>query len=334
MSSAEPRWPGAARTGLMIALIIALTAMGGSFRTAAQPVRADFSSFISEEVDAGRRDLPALYFGQRFMARVAGGVIFVGASTFDLTEGAGTRRLDVSSLALRVASNGSVLIEHAGSQFRLLLHDGLACPLARFTARQGQIAFTLPYPSVDPAEVRRLGLVPVLSNKQDPSEVYYAAPEFADQRFVFLFYQADFASVESLGALSDRLADRVNRMVDETLLAARSRSSNDEGSSGWYLNADFQVTYRVKLNTITQTAEISGVPLRYNWALSQQNTARITNVEVFKQVDGVQQTLSVGGEFSQFDVIVLYQAAAVFREFARENPDAFRQFVAQSCGVP
>jgi hypothetical protein len=105
------------------------------------------------------------------------------------------------------------------------------------------------------------------------------------------------------------------------------------------VNTDAQITYAIYLvdeQPGRGRVEISGVPLKYRWVQRRDGSFAVHKVEAFSQEWSGSPALTVfqrNAQATQYDVISLYQAAALFRAMQQANASAFSAFVDSACGV-
>jgi len=294
-----------------IAIFCALPALAG--------IRA--SSSISNFINPATPVRSSFANGGIF--EIAGGVLFHGQAAFYLeTAGRPPIVIAPTAVALVADEHGTVSISYNGGRYRFDMHAGLACPLGRFFSRNGQIAYSLP-PFAEEERLRNAGLVKVAG---DPDHLI--AKEFSRSRFVGLLHDADYDT--AMTDLPPGLAQRLLKSAGN--VGGKSQDSDDADS---WLNMDQQVTYKVYLMDATKSVDIAGVPLRYYWVLDQDGAARVINVAAYSQdfSDGVGLTdfSDAANDPTQYDIVSLFQAAAVFRQVHLTNPKGFTQFVTAVC---
>ena len=263
--------------------------------------------------------------------RIGGGVFLDGSAEFFLETAEGTTPILADEVTLRF-SESSVFLDTNSGAFPLEMHEGLACPLSRMILRGGKIAYSLP-PEKDSSAREALqaeGMVAVQGNLTGEA----VAAEFADMPFYALVEGADYASTEPL-------SEDIRTQAIEAVSAAAGLNVQTGLSYFTYLNSDQQVTYQVFLvQSDPARVDIAGVPLRYYWTYDPERPSApvITDIEIWS-IAGLTETESltrpmdvlVVGGFRQYDYIVLYQVAGLFRTLANTQPEAFRRFSEAAC---
>ncbi len=268
---------------------------------------------------------------------IGGGVFLEGASDFVL-EGAADVQLDASNLSLSYLA-GAVSLVYNRASYAYEMHPQLVCPLGRFIRREGRLVFSIPSDRSEPGQekLRSLGLEPYGSSG------LWVAKEFKRNAVVALLLGMDFANVESLpSTMETDLLKSLNSSIGGKL----DGLANDWDS---YFNTDSMSRITTFLMENSNTAETSGIPLRFYWrAVGDQTT--VTEVEVYSQRLGDDkisdlsaldlprvnrmrndQLRSLVSTFNQIDFISAYQSAAVFRSIHRNNTDNFSDFVGAAC---
>lgn len=303
-----------------IAAISSLPALAG-----VRPFGADVAStFFSSSSLHGT-------FGAGGVFGIAGGVLFHGQAKFYHEDAAGADTpISAKDVSLVVGDDHSVAIEYLGTPYRFDMHAGLACPLARFMARNGQIVYSKPPFGVSD-KTRAAGLVAIPGDEED-----MVAKEFSKSHFVDLLSAADYD--DNMEALSEELTKKLLQSAGN-----RSGKSQDSDKADSWLNIDQQVTYKVYLIDASKSVDVSGVPLRYYWKLGgsevsflEDRPASVINVEAYSQEFSDGTTLSDFQEPdvtpTHYDVVSLFQSAAVFRELHLDAPKTFAKFVTGTCG--
>jgi hypothetical protein len=257
---------------------------------------------------------------------IAGGVVLGGTASFYLERDGTDQPIDPAAVQQVAIADGSVSLVYGGVSYRVGMPAGLACPLARFVARNGIIAYTMPK-FLDPAsrqEMIRAGL-----------KHHRIAREFDGTVFEPLLHEADFAQTTPL-------SPAMARMLTSGLNAANGLSGfvinaadTTEKPFGSLINTDAQVRYHVYLLAATQRVEIAGVPLRYFWELDSSGAAGVFAVDEIAQTwpPGTQLTdwSAPGARPTQYDVVNFYQVSGLFRQIHLTQPQAFDAFVESAC---
>jgi hypothetical protein len=277
-------------------------------------------------IDDRRAPALAALFGYQGLFRIAGGVVLAGDATY-VMERNGTRTpVPAGAVGLSVQPDGTPALVTGGRAYRLEMPPGLVCPLAQFTARGGSIAYTKPrFMNSDLLHaLLRAGLVH-----------HRIAREFDGTPFAPLLRAADFGETERLpAAVTQHLLDEINtgNGISGQILDVRE---NMDALVGSFINTDLQVTYHVYLLPEAGRAEIGGVPLRYYWRAEPGETAGVFGAEIYAQdwPAGARLTdwTRPGAQASQYDVVNLFQVAAVFRQVRASGPDGFQAFVQGAC---
>jgi hypothetical protein len=260
---------------------------------------------------------------------IAGGVLPVGHAAFFLERGGATVPVDAASLHLVADPGGDVALRGAGATYLVGMPHGLACPLGRFVARDGLIAYTVPK-YIDPesrSEMLRAGLLH-----------HHIAREFDGTAFAALLKAADFgATVPLPPGVAERITDGINAPNGiRGLVIAASEDMN--GLIGSYINSGMQVTYHVYLMAGSGRVEIGGVPLRYFWKMEPGGAAGVFSVEMYAQNwpagTALSDVTAPGARPTQYDVVNFYQVAGLFWQMHDTDKDGFARFVDQACASP
>ncbi len=282
------------------------------------------ASFVDPAAGAAAQQL----FGRSGYFMIAGGVVLGGTANFYLERNGTDTAIPASAIRLATSHDGDVTLTYAGATYHLAIQAGLACPLAKFTARDGIIAYTIPK-FIDPESrhlMREAGLVR-----------HRIAREFDGTPFETLLHAADFAVTTPLPpdiarALTATVND-ANGLRDFVLTAADELKK----PIGSFINTDAQVRYRVYLIAGTARAEIGGVPLRYFWEMDRGGAAGVFAVDQFAQnwVPGTALTnfTATGAQPTQYDIVNFYQTAGLFRQLHQTDAAAFDSFTAQACNT-
>lgn len=256
---------------------------------------------------------------------LSGGVVFHGQATFFFRHEDESEEPVLDNLSLKADADGNVFISYKDVSYSFDMHQGLACPLARFTLRGGIIAYTIPS-RLDLLRIREQQLVSTVGNA-------WIAKEFSGGPFENLMERADFADVEPL-------PDKLMTEIIEHLNFDISAKGREESFWDWdsYFNADFQVTYQVFLREADTAVSVAGVPLRYYWIYAEDGGAFIVNIGIHSQniSEDSQLTNFIDDPFapvSQYDVVRLFQAASIFRTIQDHSLDEFRLFERLACSL-
>jgi hypothetical protein len=267
-------------------------------------------------------------FGSNLFARdgdflIAGGVVLHGNAIFMLEENGRRVRVAAGEVMPIAEPGGRMALGYQRAVYQMGMPAGLACPLGRFVARQGTIAYTIVHYMDDesPRSLMRAGLVR-----------HRLAREFAGTRFEPLLRAADLATTEKLpDDMGASIAASINAKNGIGALLINTSFADDQGV-GSFLNSDFQVTYRTYLMAGENRVEVAGVPLRYFWQLEHGGAAGVFSVESLAQNWQERAQLSQAAAApAQYDVVNFYQVAGVFRKLQETSPAAFGQFVEQAC---
>ncbi len=254
---------------------------------------------------------------------IAGGVVLHGSAAFRLEQDGSENPVPASDVVPVAEADGRMALRYHGVTYPVGMPAGLACPLGRFVARHGLIAYTVVHFMDDdsPRSLMRAGVVR-----------HRLAREFDGTRFEGLLRAADFAAAEKLpGNLGSSIAASVNsdNGIGAYLLTASYGGNDNVGS---FVNADFQVTYQVYLMPGARRVEIAGVPLRYFWQLDHSGAAGVFSVQALSQNWADAARLSAANAApTQYDVVNFYQVAGLFRQLDASAPAAFATFVEQAC---
>ena len=257
---------------------------------------------------------------------IAGGVLPTGHTSFLLDGTEGEQLLAPGSIHAEVLPSGGVALRSGDVAYKIGMPPGLACPLGKFVARDGVIAYTI-IKYMDPESelaIRRAGL----ARRR-------IAHEFDGTPFEALLKAADFGDAVPL---DPGIAGPIEAEINQAngLHGAIIETADDSDTMiGSYINSDFQTDYHVYLEPTTQTVEIGGVPLRYYWKLERSGAAGVFAVDIYAQdwAPGTRLTdwTRKGAKPTQYDVVNFYQVAALFRELHTTDADGFGKFVQQAC---
>ena len=297
--------------------LLALPAASSAFaqvRTAPDP-----SSYI----DPSTTPQAAQLFERNGLFRVAGGVVLGGRATFVAERGGTTQPIADAALRIEADNNGGAVLAYAGATYPVRMPAGLACPLARFTARDGLIVYTATrYLDEDGRrQLMHLGIVH-----------HRIAREFDGTPFEALLRAADFAPTQPLpAAVSPPLIAAVNRINGVNALVVLA-SDTDPDWAGSMLNADVQVRYTAYLDPVRHSLEMAGVPLRYFWQYGMGGVADVFSVVALAQNWPAGAALAApGAKPGQVDVANFYQSAGLFREMHLADGPGFAAFTEHVC---
>lgn len=284
-------------------------------------VEPDTASFV----DPSTGPLARALFGRSGYFMIAGGVVLGGTASFYLERDNSDQPIDAASVHLH-ANAGGVSLAYGGISYQVGMPAGLACPLGRFVARDGIIAYTVPK-FLDPGS-RQMMIRAGLKHHR-------IAREFDGTVFEPLLHAADFAQATPLPtAIAHSLTSSLNKAngLGSFVIDAADETEKPLGS---LINTDAQVRYRVYLLAATQRVEIAGVPLRYFWELDRGGAAGVFAVDAFAQTwpAGTRLTdwSAPGAKPTQYDVVNFYQVSGLFRQLHLIQPLPFEKFVASSC---
>jgi hypothetical protein len=294
--------------------LLAVTPAFAQIRTAPDP-----TSYI----DPSTTPQAARLFERNGLFRVAGGVVLGGRANFVVERAGTTQQVADNALRIEADGNGGATLIYAGATYPIRMPPGLACPLARFTERNGLIAYTATrYLDEDGRrQLLHLGIVH-----------HRIAREFDGTPFEPLLRAADFAPTKPLPAtLAQPLIAAVNHIngVNSLIVLA---SDTDPDWAGSMLNADVQVRYTAYLDPARHTLEMAGVPLRYFWQYGLGGVAEIFSIEALAQNWPAGTGLAApGAKPGQTDVANFYQSAGLFREMHVADGPAFAEFTERVC---
>lgn len=273
---------------------------------------------------------PALQalFDRSGLFMIAGGVLPSGHIVFLLEQNGATQPVAPGALHAALLPDGTPALVAAGATYRIGMPEGLACPLGKFVSRGGVIAYTIPRYK-DPRSLMLMHEAGLAHHR--------VAREFAGTPFEALLRAADFGATEALPpAVTDRILASINQAHGLRGLIM-SAADDDAPMVGSFINSDLQMTYHVYLQPASGRVEIGGVPLRYYWKLDGAGAAGVFGVEIFSQNWPAGSHLTdltrPNAQPTQYDIVNLYQVAALFRALHETNSPAFNGFVAQACGV-
>jgi len=303
------------------AALAALCLLSASASWAQTRIEPQTASFVNPSAGPEARDL----FGRSGYFMIAGGVVLGGTAGFYIEQNGTDTPIPASAVTLAAAQGGGVTLTYNGVAYHLAMQPSLACPLGKFTARDGIIAYTIPKfigPEARHA-MRQAGLVR-----------HRIASEFDGTPFEALLHAADFAPTKPLAPdIAHALSATLNNAngLEGFVVDAADEIDKPTGS---FINTDAQVRYRVYLMAGTARAEIGGVPLRYFWELDRGGAAGVFAVDEFAQNWPKGTALSLPGAApTQYDIVNFYQTAGLFRQMHLTNAAAFSGFVAQACGT-
>jgi len=313
---------------IAVALAIAASAVTQSYAEV-RPWAADYSSIINQNAPTQR---VARHFRRVGAYRITRGVLFDSSAVFFLERGSGRIPVAASALALDMDAAGRVFLTHAGTRFQMEVHAGLSCPLGRFVQRNGTLAYSITAPARFSQELGTHGLVPGTEREGFGRE--WIPREFSGSPFLDLLYEADLARevVDLPENVSTSLLVNVNRAVGRLPRSVETFDVVD----GSYMNTDSLIPYRVFLVAGANRVDVSGVPLRYHWREGRDGSLIVIGVQAFSQdfkERGISNLASRGASPTHYDVVVLYQTAAVFRALRRTDPARFTQFVTRACAT-
>jgi hypothetical protein len=271
-------------------------------------------------------NLARALFGPNGYFMIAGGVVLAGTATIILEQNGTDRPVDPAAVTPVANTDGSVTLRYGGVDYRVGMPPALACPLGRFVARGGIIAYTVPkfIDSDSRHAMMRAGL-----------KHHRIAGEFDGTVFEPLLHAADFAATKPLPpAIAQPLTASLNEAngIDGVVIEA---AATDEKPIGSLINTDAQVRYRVYLMASSHQVEISGVPLRYFWELDRSGAAGVFAIEELAQNWPAGTTLTdwsvPSAQPTQYDVVNFYQVSGLFREMHISRPAAFAAFVGSVC---
>ena len=274
-------------------------------------------------VDPASAPEARLLFGRSGYFMIAGGVVLGGHASFTLERNDASSEVPAGAVRLAAAHDGSVSLNYDGAAYNVAMPAGLACPLGRFVARDGIIAYTIPK-YLDPESRMALLRAGVVHHR--------VAREFDGTRFESLLRAADFAATSKLPAsMAEHLSNGLNYAngLRDFLVDVAERTVEPVGS---LINTDAEVRYHVYLMDSAHRVEIGGVPLRYFWETDQSGAAGVFAVDVFAQNWPPGTTLSNLAAPTQYDIVNFYQVAGLFRQVHLSNAASFAAFVEQACG--
>lgn len=273
----------------------------------------------------------------RFHGRTRG-ILLDSSATFVLERGLRQIAVAPAAVAIEMDAAQRVFLVYAGRRFEMEVHRGISCPLGRFVLRNGNIAYTVSAPPRYQAQLRTDNMVEGVERWQEdgtPLGREWLPREFAGTPFNDLLFAADLTEevTQLPGDVSLQLLAHLNLATRRLPRSLRGFTPID----GSYINTDSLIPYRVFLVERANRVDISGVPLRYTWIADSGGSLLIRGVYPFSDEftrRGITNfTGGRRGEPTHYDVIVLYQTAAVFRQLNRAQPARFRQFVTRACAA-
>jgi hypothetical protein len=208
-----------------------------------------------------------------------------------------------------------ISISYSGIHYSLPLTPKLLCPLLAFIGRDGYAVFTVPE-VVNPDYLQSHQLV--------RADGAYIAKEFQDPELT------DFMARVDLRTYTEPLSKNLKAALLKSL-SSHSRGFDLEeptapnylfGSTS-YLNADFNIDYKAYLTESNGAhfVDIAGLPLRYYWT-KIDDRINVDNIRVFSFPKP--HTL-------QYEAVLFYQTAAVFRAFYQHKIQDFKQVSRMAC---
>ncbi|WP_369720167.1 hypothetical protein AB8Z38_23565 [Bradyrhizobium sp. LLZ17] len=274
-----------------------------SLISASSAVRnADVSSFVN----TGSGVAVAFFHSPHYL--YSGGVSLRARSLKFLTED--NSPIGISDLNLQFEENGgSVKLGYKNALYELPIEDAMVCPLAMFVARGAYTIYTIPVVRENEQYFSENGLVETGGG--------YVAKEFAGTKYESLLDAVDLGT--ETGSLPSALKKAI---IDNINSGLPNLNSSEEGT---YVNADFNIDYKAYLTKDgdRRFIDIAGLPLRYVWDVGAGEKAVIRDVEIF-QFPRRQSGL-------QYQAVLLFQNAAVMRQFATQRSDLFQAFLKSAC---
>ena len=257
----------------------------------------------------------------------AGGVV-IGSAGVEYVGVMNDQETPITSDMVRIsyADNGhitlTVSVDGKYHNFDVPIHEGLACPLARFVDRnfgpeEAKIAFTVPPAEVDSDYLSEAGLVRLDGG--------YIAKEFVD--FGTLFRDMDL----ELGYASLSSDD------EQKILAIANRVGvefSDVSASWTYFSSDMLTEYVVFLPYGESKAQFGGLPFVFWPTSTTEDGDGMTSVQIWSaDIYSIpsDNELSSGPPFTQYDFLSVYHAAAVLRDARKNRTASFAQFIQSAC---
>jgi hypothetical protein len=293
----------------IIAAVGTATALALTALALAGQRQAKYSSYMMTESQYAY----AYYQGAARHYIYSGGItLWNGGATFYGPSGS---KVPIKNLTLEVqGSLSQAAIRYQNTTYKIDFDSNLVCSLAKFIDRDAYIIYTIPVVEENADYFAQNGLVKMRG--------VYVAKEFATAEL------AGFLDYVDLDTDTVALPDKFKRPIindSNGVNRGRNEASRRITKRGTYTNADFHVNYQVFLrqNARSPEVDIAGLPLQYIWSVGEDGKAVITDVEVY--ADARQK-----GDL-QYRAIQLFQTAAVFRQFQRERPANFSQFLQSAC---
>ncbi len=285
-------------------------------------VEPDTTAFVDPSGSALARAL----FGRDGYFMIAGGVVLAGSAAFYLEHDGADQPVDAHSVVPQITPDGAVSLSYGGVEYRVGMPRALACPLGRFVARDGLIAYTVPK-FMDP-ESRQAMLQAGLKRHR-------IAREFDGTVFEPLLHAADFAATVPLPSnVGEALTASLNSANGLSGFVIEAADETDR-PIGSLVNTDAQVRYRVYLQAVSHRVEIGGVPLRYFWQLDRSGAAGVFAVAELAQSWPAGTVLTDWSALhampSQYDVVNFFQISGLFRQIHLAQPARFDAFVEAAC---
>lgn len=268
---------------------------------------------------------------------VGGGVFFSGKVHFYVEDGSDAVRVLSNAIRLEAVDDGSLVAVLGEERFKYETHPNMACALSKMVIRGGELAFSIP-PNLNPERLNALGMTSVPTSDRlrmisaAPPHLEgmarnmnaYVAKEFVGTSSATMLFLADFAEVDPLPSdFRSRLISKVKSQIEE----AGAGGSPHNGS---YFNSDVQTIYRGYLDRESKTLDLEGGPLRYHWRSDIAGMPSVVDIEAISQnwPDSASMTRSMT---TQYDFIVAWQTAALFREINATHPQDFRALSSKVC---
>ncbi len=259
------------------------------------------------------------------------GVMLEGRAKFFLETLDETTPISSNDVAYFADASGSIYLLYEGVRYSYATHPRLACPLAKMFARNGIVAYTVSsfLDASGKEAASNLGLFTITESDLPPSGEVFSlrgreyrlvnrmiAKEFRGNEYMPLIGALDFPDTEPLP----------NEFVERELLIINDGAERQaQDRYGYYFWSDRQIVYEVYLNEERRSVEVAGLPLQYERYFKLDGTQVITDLSILSGDVGIVNEVSrfdnnSSNSFnsvivSQFDIIVAYQSAAIYRQF-------------------
>ena len=294
---------------LLVTLLMSQLCFGGIRKV-------EVSSFIVPSSVEARNNFVPIH--ARFACGVVprGSAVFLSPSKVRLSANQiGLVILDKTKLKNDQMDLDVIGIQWNSENYELSVPDKLIYPLLKFIQREAYIAYTIPQLGIDTSYFQENLLIKEDSEYAYDSSQGYVAREFNSPELIDFLRSVDI-STDADDSLPSELKQSILKDVNKN----PSWDALDIEQYGSYVNADFHINYQVFLdnNGSKKTADVGGLPLRYHYDLRGNNILVIDEITMFNYPEE---------EFDlQYKAILFFQAAAILRQFYRDNRQEFNRF--------